>query len=740
MALINDTDKNGNLVVQVTKIVGDMKYIHPTFGMGVWPPIYPDGSKPYGEPLVHLFYIDTQNHAHWYRMDPAVDQHSWTHVQDFGFMTGILIYRGIVTMWNSLYARAYNFFGGSELIYPDGSNGPTSSGANPAGSNLMTNQPFHKGSEQFFWQYDSPGGVNYFNQPITINDAFCNYLFAWWKQTSTFEDAQLFSPPGPVAPGNPTGSAGGPHVNAFLGPINYGGVPGIGALVAESYDASLGFQGNIPCVIQSPMIQQDLPTTLGGAFPPPRLVIPGPTFKPKKTDLTTGALVDTPFYPAVYGPGVSYRSFQTYTDFAGSSGGATSFSYYSGTTFLTSRGSFHPGYTLSGSYAIEKGDPEVWDQGLLGPEANVTASVYRSRTFMWGIDKAGVIGSNYLGSTISGSAEIQNDGTSTRFGKCRLVGTTGYSIVGTYAPPIMPLSDDIASLGFWEAPYNVNTANTGCIYWLTDAAPQARDTFGRIVPLDQAPADPPLIFSKADIPLPPTTTPLGVASSNNTLPHFNVQQLQAACSDPNLLPNPNNSDGCSPVLRAIMEMSGLPYSIIRETGNDQQDAGHQGGNAIDVTGPTPPITDDSTAISDIADQEMVEIEAFLRSVPELFAVAVRVNEENDSESLYILDGKIVTKAAFGTRLKKDTTNYIHIASSAARIRAALNDKGVQASLGVGPATASVVGGKVVIRNVFQLGQFGYRYVYVNQDQLVNTGKGVQGLNISKDNPKIVHFW
>ena len=738
MALINDTDAAGNSVVQVTKIVENAHYIHPTFAMGVWPPIYPDGSKPYGDPLVHMFYVDTNNHAHWYRMNPAVSQHSWQHVQDFGYMTGILIYRGIVTMWNPLFARAYNFFGGSELVFPDGSNGPTSSGANPAGNNLMTNQPFSRNGEHFWWAYDSPGGVNAFNQPITINDAFSTYLFSWWKQTSTFEDSQLFSPPGPVLPGNPTGAAGGPHVNAFLGPVNYGGQPGIGALVADNYDASLGYGGNVPCVIQTPQIQQDLPTTVGGTFPPPRLVIPGPKFIPKRNDPELG-LVDTPFFPATYGPGVAYRSFQTFTDFSGSSGGATTFSYYAGTTFLTSRGSFHPGYTLAGSYAIEKGDPEVWDQGLFGPESVVTSSLYNGRVFIWGIDRAGVIGSNYLGSTISGGAEIQNDGTRTRFGKCRLVGTTGYSISGSFAPPIMPLVGETASLGFWGPIYN-GQPNTGCIYWLTDSQPKARDTFGRIVPLDKAPADPPLIFSQVDIPLPPTTTPLGVSSSNNTLPHFNVQQLQAACSDPNLLPNPNHSEGCSPVLRAIFEMSGLPYAVIREVSNDQQESGHQGGNAIDITGPTPPLTGDSISISDVADQEMVELCVFIKSVPELFAVAVRVNEENDSESLYVLDGKIVTKSAFGTRLKKDTTNYIHVASSGSRIRAALSDPGVQAAIGAGPATASLVGGKVVIRNVFQLGQFGYRYVYVNQDQLVNTGKGVQGLNVSKDNPKIVHFW
>lgn len=739
MALINDTDSAGNPVVQLTKIVSNAKYVHPTFAMGVWPPIYPDGSKPYGDPLVHMFYIDTSNHAHWYRMNPAVNQHSWQHVQDFGFMTGIMIYRGIVTMWNDFFARSYNFYGGSELTYSDGSNSPTSSGANPAGNNLMTNQPFTYQGEHFWASYNAPQGTNYFGDPIKIHNAFGCFLFNWYSQTANFEDTQLFTPPGPAIQGNPTATGGGPRINAFLSPNPYGGVPGIEAMVATDYDASTGYSGNAMCIIQTPMIQQDLPTTVGGAFPPPRLVIPGHRFIPKRNDPVLG-LVDTTAFVDRYGPATSYRSFQTYSDFAGASGGSLTFSYFAGTTFLASRGSFHPGYTLAGSYAIEKGDPEVWDQGLFGPETVVTSSVYKGQTFIWGVDRAGVIGSNYVGSTISGGAEIQNDGTRTRFGKCRLVGTTGYNIVGSFAPPIMPLAgNDTASLGFWEPPYN-GQPNSGSIYWLTDSAPKARDTFGRIVPLDKAPADPPLIFSQVDIPLPPTTSPLGVSTTNNTLPHFDVQQLQSACANPNMLPNPNHSEGCSPVLRAIFEMSGLPYAILREVSNDGQEAGHQGGNALDITGPTPPLTGDATAVSDVADQEMVELAAFIRSVPELFAVALRVNEENDSESLYILDGKIVTKAEFGTRLKKDTTNYIHVASSASRLRAALAIPGVQAALGVGPATASLVGNKIVVRNVFQLGQFGYRYVYVNQDQLMNTGKGVQGLNVSKDNPKIVHFW
>lgn len=747
MALINDTDANGKQVVTLTKIVSDAFYVHPSFPMTVWPPIYPDGSKPYGEPLVHLFYIDRNRHAKWMRMDPAVSQTQWTVVQDFGFMTGIMVYRGIVTMWNEVFARSYNFFGGSELVFSDGSNGPTTSGANPAGNNLMSNQPFHKGAENFWASYDAPAGTNYFGQPFAIHEAFGCYLFNYYRQTANFEDSAILTPPGPHEPANPAGRTGVSPVLGFLGPTNIDGKPGIGAMVNDYYDSSLGYGGNRMAVITAPEVFFP-PVTFGTdgsvTSQPPSLKVAFNLLTAKRYD-ENGGLVDDNSFVAQYATQTNYRAFQTFTDFAGASGGAGNNSfvgYFSGGNRggFVSRGSFHPGYAPSGSYAISRGTPEVWDQGLYAPESQISCSLYRGRVFIWGVDQYGVIGSNYLGSTISGSAEIQNDGTLTRFGKSRLVGTTGIPFVGSFAPPIMPLAGNTASLGLWTQGYNAGQPQSGAVYWLTDTTPTSRDTFGQIVPLSKAPADPPLVFSYTDLPIPSTSNPLGSGSADTALPHFDVEQLLRATTDPTILPNPNLSLGCSPILRAIFDMTGIPFQVVREVATDGQTNGHQGGNALDIIGPSPYLQGDNTALTDLADQEMVDLGAFIKSVPELFASAIRVNPDNDAESIYVLDGKIVTKASFNLTIRSDTQRFIHVSSSESRIRQALKNPGVLAAIGVGPATASIQNGKIVIRQTFQLGQFGSRYVYVNQDQLQNVGKGVKGLSISKQAPKAVHFW
>lgn len=739
MGLINDIDKTGSSTVRLTKITSNARYIDPAHAMSVWPPLVSDGSTPYGQPYVHLFFVDSNNHAQWYRMNPAVSQHTWTQVQDFGFMTGILIYRGIVTMWNSLFSRSYNFYGGSELVFPDGSGGPTSSGAPAGGNNLMSNQPFHAAGESYFAAYNVETVGSNAGYTPGISRAFCSYLFAYYDTNSNNGVRPIITPPGQFIPGNPTGVAPAAQVDDFLTPQDYDGKPTIAAVLSTAFavDDSM-IHGRIPCLIGAPEVVFDPPSPIPGSpSPPPRLVANQKVLTPQLQ--TSAGPVQDSFFPVNYGMQQG-ANFQTFTDFGGASGGSGSNSYvglFSGANIggFQTRGSFHPGYTPSGDYAVSKGLPIPWDKGLLSPETCVTTSLYNNVVFVQGLDHAGLLASNFAGSTVSKGFEIQNDGSRTNFGKCRILGSPDVTnVVSSFAPPIMPLSDEYASFGFWTSA----TSGTGEIYWLTDSEPLVHDAFARIVPLADAPQDPPLVYTYDDIPLPPTVSPLGVASSNNTLPHFDLQQLTTAAANPSVMPNPNNSSGVSPVLRAIFEMSGLPFSVTREILNDN--GAHQAGNAIDIAGPTPPLTGDGLALDDVSDQEIVDLSTFIKSVPELFDAAVRVNVDNDTESLYVLNGKIADKNSFSASLRNDSQRAIHVASSGPRLLSALKDPGVQAALGVGPAQETLVNGTLVIRRAFQLGQFGARYVYVNQDQLLSAGKGVKGLAVSKDNPKIVHFW
>lgn len=174
-----------------------------------------------------------------------------------------------------------------------------------------------------------------------------------------------------------------------------------------------------------------------------------------------------------------------------------------------------------------------------------------------------------------------------------------------------------------------------------------------VLPIQQAPPSP--------VAAPMTVPGAYVATARDTLggrpvevpAAFDFDVLRIACTNPNVLPNPGHSAGCSPLLRELLQQTGLEHKLLREVFDDGNEAGHLGGNAIDITAVDP-----------------AAVARLFRQVPQLFETFA-YQSEYPSESLYILAGSLTSMAALPGLV--DTSGVtLHLSSSLPRLLAALH--------------------------------------------------------------------
>lgn len=238
----------------------------------------------------------------------------------------------------------------------------------------------------------------------------------------------------------------------------------------------------------------------------------------------------------------------------------------------------------------------------------------------------------------------------------------------------------------------------------------------------------------------PESNAMGTVQTQSTGPSFGIPFLIQACTTPSIVPNPNNSLGCSPILRELLVESGVAFSVTREVARDGDPNGHQGGNALDLAGPNSPRVLTGASATDAAYQEMAAITDFLRQVPSLFASVIHYDPITPQASLFIWDGRIVTADQFGgtaAQVVQDAMSSIHISSSFTRLLRGFQNPKITAALGlITPYTDPVTGQTVGSASTDPF--ISDRYVYVNGDGYM--GSDTTGLAAEKLPAQIVNFW
>lgn len=145
------------------------------------------------------------------------------------------------------------------------------------------------------------------------------------------------------------------------------------------------------------------------------------------------------------------------------------------------------------------------------------------------------------------------------------------------------------------------------------------------------------------------TLPLGIVRAETVRP---VTDLTALAT----LARATRDAGCAATLIALLEQSGLAFSVSATTYSDGQPNGHQGGNAIDVTGVTG------------TPGEIRAIRNYLAATPEPFSFAAYTDPDAMS-SLLIWDGVVKNAGDLpeADAFAAQCTNHIHIASSTDRL-------------------------------------------------------------------------
>lgn len=172
---------------------------------------------------------------------------------------------------------------------------------------------------------------------------------------------------------------------------------------------------------------------------------------------------------------------------------------------------------------------------------------------------------------------------------------------------------------------------------------------------------------------------LGEVRVKSAPPMFDLSALYAASTSSGSsgsLPNPNSSQGCSPILRALFLQSGLPHAVVSELADDGQDAGHLGGNAIDVA---PAVLSGSVATG-----QLRAIGDLVKRLAPLFAFAAFYFEAQPASSVFVWDGAVVDLDDVSPGVlsfAKQCTDRVHVASSSNRLAMALVDPIVSNLLG-----------------------------------------------------------
>lgn len=162
---------------------------------------------------------------------------------------------------------------------------------------------------------------------------------------------------------------------------------------------------------------------------------------------------------------------------------------------------------------------------------------------------------------------------------------------------------------------------------------------------------------------PRTAAQLLATGASRTKPTIDALRLE--CLNPGRLRNPWASLGCSPILRGVLDLIGVPYAVIVEMANDGDPHSHLGGNALDVD----------------AGEYQLELIAHLQDVPELFAAGLWISPDTPDDSLCIWDGQLVDVEQFSSQAQAAYVDTLHLSSSPARLFAALGQPAVRAALG-----------------------------------------------------------
>lgn len=171
-------------------------------------------------------------------------------------------------------------------------------------------------------------------------------------------------------------------------------------------------------------------------------------------------------------------------------------------------------------------------------------------------------------------------------------------------------------------------------------------------------------LASTHVPLFDAPTAVGLLSSAAPRIVPTVTALRAECLNPGRLPNPWRSLGCSPVLRGILDLIGIPYTVIVEMGNDADPHSHLGGHALDI---------------DAGDSQLALIDR-LQAVPQLFAAALWISTATPEDSLAVWDGQLVDPNTFDYRARAAYATTMHLSSSPARLFAALGQPAVRTAL------------------------------------------------------------
>jgi hypothetical protein len=418
----------------------------------------------------------------------------------------------------------------------------------------------------------------------------------------------------------------------------------------------------------------------------------------------------------------SYSGYLLYNNFAGvGTGGGHSFS----TSVNNTRGVFYSGYPGGAAY--------VADRGMAPTHRTAFTCQVDGTQVCFFIDRYGLFGATVNDGVLTA---IDASGTLSPFDKAKIYGNTP---ADTWSPYMYGAASQSGALTVFTVTENV--ASPQSMYRLSDTDPLSRPHAKNTQLLSQLTTVRTLSGGLVDpFAITPTSNALGQVRLDGTLPKYGTDLLIQACTEDGVVLNPNHSPGCSPVLRELMTQSGVPYSVVREMANDGDPNGHEGGNAIDVAGPSTSTVLVGASVSDAAYQEMAEITAFLRAVPSLFASVIHYDPITPSNSLFIWDGQLTTAGQFGglsAQIVKDSISNIHISSSRSRLLANLKTPVIQAALGTGPGFTDITTGAATAAAIPDL--FGNdRYVYVNDDGYI--GSAVEGLAVKKEPAQIVNFW
>lgn len=482
-------------------------------------------------------------------------------------------------------------------------------------------------------------------------------------------------------------SAADGNSQAFRRCIQRLGPAGTGyGVFTTSFDPSLGELGEAPGTVRVTYIPPDPPLHLHGQ------TIVNVDF------LNTGAT-----WIGLGDSNAHYMGFVSADNFFGGvSTGHHSFT--ENDINYSNRAVFEQQYFVGSTNLAEFGTPQVADRGLIPPHQVALTGFVQGTPVCFFIDS-----NNLYGSTVSGTSSNLPDssGFVTSFGRAKIYGTSS-------APTMGWMNNQ------QDSTLTVTLLVGNQFYSFHDPTPFDQQLPTNVFKLSEITDSEIYVPKKAA--LPASQLALGLIRSDSTFSSYNISELRSAIAQPGSIDNPNGSSGCSPILRMLLKMSGLQFSIDRELANDGQTYGHQGGNALDIS------ASDQQGFEDLA--------AWADAFASLFSSAVWVNPDSTQASLYIWDGAVADPSVFPTGFETGLTTRMHLSSSFGRLSKGFSDPFVLAAMGVGPGQVS----GTTITAQFDLGQFGDRYVYVNPDHLLSATRK-PGTRVRDDeNFHRVDFW